>query len=292
MSQGTAPITPGLEAAGPRCSVACPGTHTGVQVPESHAWQGGERGRSREKAAPGREVAENQPWAQLSLFCSHTHSPVPQPRQQTVNPILGVEDRKENRAFPGGWVSLLPYPARSCHCWSHAPGCRLSQAVPPSTEDAGWADDSGMVWQPQKPPLASRRRGNWHRRPQEQEMSGRRACGAGSCSVSSALSGNRLPNYRAVPTALSSCRLSCSPLPSVLTVSPGLGHLLPLLEGTRQLPTERPALILPPQPSLAHRGAVGRPHPLGPRYLQVTVQAAPRPRLPPLLGTPSGRELR
>lgn len=101
-------------------------------------------------------------------------------------------------------------------------------------------------------------------------MSGRRACGAGSCSVSSALSGNRLPNYRALPAALSSCRLSCGPLPSVLTVSPGLGHLLPLLEGTRQLPREAcpstPLLQVyswrrPSQPSLAYRGAVTGPTP-------------------------------
>lgn len=76
-------------------------------------------------------------------------------------------------------------------------------------------------------------------------MSGGSACGAGSCSVSSALSGNRLPNYRAVPAALSSCQPHLGPLPSVLTVSPGLGHLLPLLEGKRQLPRERPALKLP-----------------------------------------------
>lgn len=76
-------------------------------------------------------------------------------------------------------------------------------------------------------------------------MSGRSPCRAGSCSVSSALSGNRLPNYGAMPAALSSCWLCCSPLPVVLTASLGLGHLLPLPEGTRQLPGERPALILP-----------------------------------------------
>lgn len=81
------------------------------------------------------------------------------------------------------------------------PACLLSR------DDPGLADDRGIVWQPQKPPLASRRRGNWHRRLREQEMSGRSPCGAGSCSVSSALSGNRLPNYRALPATLSSCRL-------------------------------------------------------------------------------------
>lgn len=74
-------------------------------------------------------------------------------------------------------------------------------------------------------------------------MSGRSACATGSCSVSSALSGNRLPNYRAVPAAPGSCLLLCSPLPSVLTASPGLEHVLPLLEGTRQL-VERPAWVL------------------------------------------------
>lgn len=42
-----------------------------------------------------------------------------------------------------------------------------------------------------------------------------------------------------------SCQLRCCPLPSVLTAPLGLGHLLPLPESTRQLPRERPALILP-----------------------------------------------
>lgn len=76
-------------------------------------------------------------------------------------------------------------------------------------------------------------------------MSGPSPCGAGSCSVSSALSGNRLPNYRAMPVVLSSCWLCCCPLPGVLTASLGLGHPLPLPEGTRQQPRERPGLMLP-----------------------------------------------
>lgn len=97
------------------------------------------------------------------------------------------------------------------------PACLLSR------EDPGLADDRGIVWQPQKPPLASRRRGNWHHRLREQEMSGRRPRGAGSCSVSSALSGNRLPNYRALPTTPNSCWLPAAPLPGVLTASRGLG---------------------------------------------------------------------
>lgn len=86
-------------------------------------------------------------------------------------------------------------------------------------------------------------------------MSGPSACGAGSCSVSSALSGNRLPNYRAVPTALGSCQLHRGPFPCVLTASPGLGHLLPLLEDVQQLPWERPALILPARSRCAAAGA-------------------------------------
>lgn len=114
------------------------------------------------------------------------------------------------------------------------PTCMLSR------DDPGLADDRGIVWQPQKPPLASRRRGNWHRRLREQEMTGRSPCGAGSCSVSSALSGNRLPNYRALPATLSSCRL---PPRCPHSISGPGGHLLPLPERTRQLPRERPALI-------------------------------------------------
>lgn len=156
------------------------------------------------------------------------------------------------------------------HHWAHSP-CRCPvHTLPPSREDPGPTDDRGIVWPPQKPPLASRRRGNWHCWPREQEMSGRSPCGAGSCSVSSVLSGNRLPNYGAVPAALSSCRLCCCPLPSVLRASLGLGHLLPLPEGRRWLPRERPTLILPnsgvqlqaphptPQPGPAHTGVAAR----------------------------------
>lgn len=97
--------------------------------------------------------------------------------------------------------------------WFCSRCCCPVHTLPPSREDPGPANDRGMVWPPQKPPLASRRRGNWHRRPREQEMSGRSPCEAGSCSVSSALSGNRLPNYGAVPAALSSCWACCYPPP-------------------------------------------------------------------------------
>lgn len=211
--------------------------------------------------------------------------------------------RKENGAIPG-WPPSVRHTPTSGHAECAAPlpppHC-CSHGLPPSGEDAGWADDRGIVWRPQKPPLASRRRGNWHRRLREQEMSGGSACGAGSCSVSLALSGNRLPNYRAVPAALSSCQPRLGPLPSVLTVSPGLGHLLPLLEGRRQLPGERPALILPApsvqlqvtfNPARPYREAMDRSHPQGPLHPQVTVQAEPCPGSPPLLATPSVQELR
>jgi hypothetical protein len=36
-------------------------------------------------------------------------------------------------------------------------------ALPPFRKDPGPTDDRGIVRPPQKPPLASRRRGNWHR---------------------------------------------------------------------------------------------------------------------------------
>lgn len=172
--------------------------------------------------------------------------------------------------------------------------CRCPvRTLPPSREDPGPANDRGMVWPPQKPPLANRRRGNWHRRPREQEMSGRSPCEAGSCSVSSALSGNRLPNYGAVPAALSSCWACCCPLPRVLTASLGPGHLLPVPEGTRQLPGERPPCCSPVQvcgcrcshqPGLACRGAAARslPHSWALSSSKVTVQAEPRPGLPVL----------
>lgn len=126
-------------------------------------------------------------------------------------PILGPPRVARVRVSP-------PFPTMpSAGVWGTSlvlltPRCPL-HACAPSREDPGLADDRGIIWRPQKPPLAGRRRGNWHRRPREQEMSGRSPRGAGSCSVSSALSGNRLPNYRAVPAAPSSCWLCCGPLP-------------------------------------------------------------------------------
>lgn len=95
----------------------------------------------------------------------------------------------------------------------------LSTPSHPARKNPGLANGRGIIWQPQERPLASRRRGNWHRRPREQEMSGRSPCGAGSCSVSSALSGNRLPNYRAGPAPPNSCPLHRCPLLSVLIAS-------------------------------------------------------------------------
>lgn len=176
------------------------------------------------------------------------------------------------------------------------PACLLSR------EDPGLADDRGIVWQPQKPPLASRRRGNWHRRLREQEMSGRRPRGAGSCSVSSALSGNRLPNYRALPATPNSCRLPAAPLPGVLTASRGLGgHLLPLPERTRQLPRERPALIAtiqvrstgaPPPP--ARPGIQGSSHQVQPSSPPADCpgRALPRAAFSPKCQEYSGQEPR
>lgn len=41
----------------------------------------------------------------------------------------------------------------------------LSMPSHPQERIQALADDRGIVWPPQKPPLASRRRGNWHRRP-------------------------------------------------------------------------------------------------------------------------------
>lgn len=239
-----------------------------------------------------------------SLFCSRAHSPFCSSfSKQWTSFLGGVQERKWGHPRVAYVCASHPYlrprpvrrppPPPPPHCCSHG--------LPPSGEDAGWADDRGIVWRPQKPPLASRRRGNWHRRLREQEMSGGSACGAGSCSVSLALSGNRLPNYRAVPAALSSCQPRLGPLPSVLTVSPGLGHLLPLPEGRRQLPGERPALILPApsvqlqvtfNPARPYREAMDRSHPQGPLHPQVTVQAEPCPGPPPLLATPSVQELR
>lgn len=240
-----------------------------------------------------------------SLFCSRAHSPFCSSFSKQWTPFLGgVQERKWGHprvAYVCASVRHTPTSGHAqCAAPSPPPHC-CSHGLPPSGEDAGWADDRGIVWRPQKPPLASRRRGNWHRRLREQEMSGGSACGAGSCSVSLALSGNRLPNYRAVPAALSSCQPRLGPLPSVLTVSPGLGHLLPLPEGRRQLPGERPALILPApsvqlqvtfNPAQPYREAMDRSHPQGPLHPQVTVQAEPCPGPPPLLATPSVQELR
>lgn len=89
-------------------------------------------------------------------------------------------------------------------------------------------------------------------------MSGHSPHGAGSCSVSSALSANRPPNYRALPATPNSCRLRCCPLPGVLTASLGLEHLLPLPDSTRWLSRERPALVLP-YPGVQLRCPLARP---------------------------------
>ena len=148
-------------------------------------------------------------------------------------PALGVGLGKK-WAFPG-WPGSGSHPDLHhvrCHPHAHPivgpthPAAALSKpACLLSREDPGLADDRGIVWQPQKPPLASRRRGNWHRRLREQEMSGRSPRGAGSCSVSSALSGNRLPNYRALPATPNSCWFPAAPLPGVLTASRGPGGI-------------------------------------------------------------------
>lgn len=87
------------------------------------------------------------------------------------------------------------------------PSCLLC-ILPPSREDPRPTDDRGLIWLPQKLPLA-RRQGNWYRGLRVQEMSGRSRHGAGSYSVSPALSRNRLPNYRTVPATPSSCQLLC-----------------------------------------------------------------------------------
>lgn len=175
---------------------------------------------------------------------------------------------------------LQPYPVQGRgHRPSHAPRCCPLHTVPPSREDPGPTDDREIVWRPQKPPLASRRRGNWHRRPREQEMSGPSPCGAGSCSVSSALSGNRLPNYRAMPVVLSSCWLCCCPLPGVLTASLGLGHPSAAPSRRHEAAAQREAwphaplstCAGVPQPGLAYREAAARSYPLGPLLPKVTV---------------------
>lgn len=176
--------------------------------------------------------------------------------------------------------------------------CCPVHTLPPSGEDPGPANDRGMVWPPQKPPLASRRRGNWHRRPREQEMSGRSPCEAGSCSVSSALSGNRLPNYGAVPAALSICWACWAPSPGSSQRLQAWGICCPFQKAQgscpeRGLPCCSPVQVCgcrcSHQPGLACRGATARSRPrsqaLSPP--KVTVQAEPCPGLP-VLSIPSG----